>query len=164
MNIYFALGSNLGNRLQSLRLAAEKLKRFGHVSKSSDVFSTVPWGGVEQPDYLNACVRVESPLCYEPHEVLKAVKNFEREIGRAESVRWGARKIDIDILLMDDVILHSQDLDIPHVRIPERLFVLVPLSQIVPEDWRHPENDLTVREMIERVDGESWPLRVTSLI
>ena len=164
MNIYFALGSNLGNRLQSLRFAAEKLKRFGHVSKSSDVFSTEPWGGVQQPDYLNACVRVESQLRYEPHEVLKAVKNFEREIGRVESVRWGARKIDIDILLMDDVILHSQDLDIPHIRIPERLFVLVPLSQIVPEDWRHPENDLTVREMIERVDGESWPLRVTSLI
>ena len=164
MNIYFALGSNLGNRLQNLRLAKEMLSSFGHVSKSSDVFSTEPWGGVEQPDYLNACVRIESQSRYEPHEILKAVKNFEREIGRAESVRWGARKIDIDILLMDDVIFHSKDLDIPHVRIPERLFVLVPLSQIVPEIWRHPENDLTVREMIERVDGESWPLRVTSLI
>ena len=164
MNIYFALGSNLGNRLQNLRLAKEMLSSFGHVSKSSDVFSTEPWGGVEQPDYLNACVRIDSQSHHEPHEILKAVKNFEREIGRVESVRWGARKIDIDILLMDDVVFHSQDLDIPHVRIPERLFVLVPLSQIVPEIWRHPENDLTVREMIERVKGESWPLRVTSLI
>ena len=164
MKIYFALGSNLGNRLQNLREAVRRLESLGHVSASSDVFSTAPWGGVAQPDYLNACVRIDSPSDYEPHEILKAVKNFEREIGRVESVRWGARKIDIDILLMDDVIFHSQDLDIPHVRIPERLFVLVPLSQIVPENWRHPENDLTVREMIERVDGESWPLRVTSLI
>ena len=164
MNIYFALGSNLGNRLQNLRAAKMKLESLGHVSESSDVFSTEPWGGVQQPDYLNACVRIESPLRYQPHEILKAVKNFEREIGRVESVRWGARKIDIDILLIDDVIFHSQDLDIPHVRIPERLFVLVPLSQIVPENWRHPENDLTVHEMIERVKGESWPLRVTSLI
>lgn len=163
MNIYFALGSNLGNRLQNLREAVRRLESFGHVSKSSDVFSTSPWGGVEQPDYLNACVRIDSPLRYEPLEILKAVKKFEREIGRVASVRWGARKIDIDILLIDDVIFHSQDLDIPHARIPERLFVLVPLSQILPEDWRHSENGLTVREMIDRVDGEGWPLRITSL-
>ena len=163
MKIYFALGSNLGNRLQNLREAVRRLESLGHVSASSDVFSTAPWGGVAQPDYLNACVRIDSPSDYEPHEILKAVKNFEREIGRVESVRWGARKIDIDILLMDDVIFHSQDLDIPHVRIPERLFVLVPLSQIVPDDWRHPENGLTVHEMIAGVDGESCPLRVTEL-
>lgn len=163
MKIYFALGSNLGNRLQNLREAVRRLESLGHVSASSDVFSTAPWGGVAQPDYLNACVRIDSPSDYEPHEILKAVKNFEREIGRVESVRWGARKIDIDILLMDDVIFHSQDLDIPHARIPERLFVLVPLSQIVPDDWRHPENGLTVHEMIAGVDGESLPLRVTEL-
>ena len=163
MKIYFALGSNLGNRLQNLREAVRRLESLGHVSASSDVFSTAPWGGVAQPDYLNACVRIDSPSDYEPHEILKAVKNFEREIGRVESVRWGARKIDIDILLMDDVIFHSQDLDIPHARIPERLFVLVPLSQIVPDDWRHPENGLTVHEMIAGVDGESRPLRVTEL-
>ena len=163
MNIYFSLGSNLGNRLQNLRAARDMLTQFGHVGKSSDVFSTAPWGGVEQPDYLNACVKIESPISYEPHEILKAVKKFEREIGRVESVRWGARKIDIDILMMDDIVYHSQDLDIPHVRIPERLFVLVPLGQIVPEDWRHPENGLTVREMIGRIEGERWPLRVTGL-
>ncbi|MBR4196887.1 MAG: 2-amino-4-hydroxy-6-hydroxymethyldihydropteridine diphosphokinase [Synergistaceae bacterium] len=163
MKIYFALGSNLGNRLQNLREAVRRLESLGHVSASSDVFSTAPWGGVAQPDYLNACVRIDSPSDYEPHEILKAVKNFEREIGRVESVRWGARKIDIDILLMDDVIFHSQDLDIPHARIPERLFVLVPLSQIVPDGWRHPENGLTVHEMIAGVDGESLPLRVTEL-
>ena len=163
MNIYFSLGSNLGNRLQNLRAARDMLTQFGHVGKSSDVFSTAPWGGVEQPDYLNACVKIESPINYEPVEILKAVKKFEREIGRVESVRWGARKIDIDILMMDDIVYHSQDLDIPHARIPERLFVLVPLGQIVPEDWRHPENGLTVREMVGRIEGESWPLRVTGL-
>lgn len=163
MNIYFALGSNLGNRLQNLREAVRRLEAFGHVSGSSDVFSTAPWGGVEQPEYLNACVRIESSLSFEPHEILKAVKNFEREIGRVESVRWGARKIDIDILLIDDMILHSQDLDIPHVRIPERLFVLVPMSQILPENWRHPENGMTVNEMIAGVEGEECPLRVTEL-
>ena len=164
VKIYFALGSNLGNRLENLREAVRRLESFGHVGKSSDVFSTAPWGGVEQPDYLNACVRIDSALSCEPLEILKAVKNFEREIGRIESVRWGARKIDIDILLIDEMIFHSQDLDVPHVRIPERLFVLVPLSQILPENWRHPENGMTVNEMMNRIGGEEWPLRVTSLI
>ena len=128
MNIYFALGSNLGDRLQNLRGAVRRLEAFGHVSGSSDVFSTAPWGGVEQPEYLNACVRIESSLSFEPHEILKAVKNFEREMGRVESVRWGARKIDI-----------------------------------LPENWRHPENGMTVNEMTAGVEGEEWPLRVTSL-
>lgn len=163
MNMYFALGSNLGNRLQNLRDAVKRLETFGHVVKSSDVFSTVPWGGIPQPDYLNACVKIESQSPNEPHEILRAVKNFEREIGRVESVRWGARKIDIDILMMDDIVFHSQDLDIPHLRIPERMFVLLPLSQIVPEDWRHPVNGLTVDEMMRRVEGEGCPLRITAL-
>ena len=163
MIIYFGLGSNLGNRLQNLRSALDMLKSFGNVLKVSDVFETEAWGGVEQPDYLNACVRIDSPSSCEPHEILKAVKSFEREIGRVESVRWGARKIDIDILLVDEMIFHSQDLDIPHVRIPERLFVLVPLSQILPENWRHPENGMTVNEMMNGIGGEEWPLRVTSL-
>ena len=163
MNIYFALGSNLGNRLQNLRDAVRKLEAFGHVSAKSDVFSTEPWGGIPQPDYLNACVKIESQSHQEPHEILRAVKNFEREIGRVESVRWGARKIDIDILLMDDLVYHSQDLDIPHIRIPERMFVLVPLSQIVPDNWRHPVNGKSIREMMRMADGESWPLRVCEL-
>ena len=162
MNIYFGLGSNLGNRLQNLRMALTRLETFGNLMKASDVFETEAWGGVPQPNYLNACVKIECHSHYEPHEILSAVKNFEREIGRVESVRWGARKIDIDILMIDDVILDAPDLVIPHMRIPERMFVLVPLSQIVPEDWRHPVNGKSIREMIREHDGEAWPMRVTS--
>ena len=163
MVIYFGLGSNLGNRLQNLREALRRLEASGHVAGKSDVFETEAWGGVQQPDYLNACVKIESNSHYEPLEILKAVKNFEREIGRVESVRWGARKIDVDILMIDDVILDSEELTIPHMRIPERMFVLVPLSQIVPKDWRHPVNGKSIREMIGEHDGEAWPLRVTEL-
>ena len=93
MVIYFGLGSNLGNRLHNLREALRRLEAFGHVAGKSAVFETEAWGGVPQPDYLNACVKIESNSHYDPHEILKAVKNFEREIGRVESVRWGARKI-----------------------------------------------------------------------
>lgn len=163
MVTYFGLGSNLGNRLQNLREALVRLEEFGNVMKASDVFETEAWGGVPQPDYLNACVKIECRSHYEPHEILRAVKNFEREIGRVKSVRWGARKIDVDILMIDDVILDSEELTIPHMRIPERMFVLVPLSQIVPKDWRHPVNGKSIREMIGEHDGEAWPLRVTEL-
>ncbi len=163
MIIYFGLGSNLGNRLENLREAVRRLQTFGHVLRSSDVFSTEPWGGVEQPDYLNACVKIENASVSEPLEILAKVKEIEREIGRMPSVRWGARKIDIDILLIDDMTYHSQELDIPHVRIPERLFVLVPLEQIVPEGWRHPVSGKGIREMMNEVDGGAWPLRVGEL-
>ena len=161
--MYLGLGSNLGNRLQNLREALSRLEAFGQVVGKSEVFETVAWGGVPQPDYLNACVKIESRSHYAPHEILKAVKNFEREIGRVESVRWGARKIDIDILMIDEVVLDSEELTVPHMRIPERMFVLVPLSQIVPEVWRHPVNGKSIREMIDGHDGEAWPLRVTGL-
>ena len=163
MNIYFGLGSNLGNRLQNLRDAVEKLRGLGNVTCMSDVYETEAWGGVEQPDYLNACVKVEREERIEPREVLSIVKGYERELGRVESVRWGARKIDIDILLIDDVVVHEAEIDVPHVRIPERVFVLVPLEEILAEGWRHPENGLGVREMIRGIEGERWPLRVTGL-
>ena len=163
MIMYFGLGSNLGNRLQNLRDALEKLRELGHVSGASNVYSTEPWGGIPQPDYLNACVKVGSESAHDPHEILRAVKTFERELGRVESVRWGARKIDIDILRVDGVVMHSPELDVPHVRIPERLFVLVPLGEIVPEGWRHPETGRSIQEMIREHGGEAWPLRVGGL-
>ena len=171
MIIYFGLGSNLGNRLQNLRSALDMLKSFGNVLKVSDVFETEAWGGVEQPDYLNACVKIECQNNLTPPEILSQIKNFERKIGRVKSVRWGARKIDIDILLIDDFIFHyqsqshshSEDLDVPHIRIPERLFVLVPLSQIVPSTWKHPVNKKSIPEMMSEIEGEPMPLRVVCL-
>ena len=162
-NIYFGLGSNLGNRLQNLRGAVSMLESFGHVVKASDVYATLPWGGISQPDYLNACVKIESERRFDPHEILRRVKDFERELGRVESVRWGARKIDIDILLIDGVKINSPELTVPHMRIPERMFVLIPLGEILPPEWTHTVNGLTVREMMSRLDDEDMPLRITAL-
>lgn len=155
MNIYFGLGSNLGDRLKNINDAVEKLKTLGSVVSVSKIYETKPWGGVEQPDFLNACVKLERKNFIEPLELLKIIKNFEIELGRVPSVRWGARKIDIDILLIDDMIYKSppdcppdRELNIPHINLPERLFVLEPLSEILPLNWRHPENHKTVGEMI----------------
>ena len=153
MDIYFGLGSNLGDRLKNINDAIEKLKTIGNVAAVSKIYETKPWGGVEQPDFLNACAKVERSEadCHEdfiePLELLKIVKNFENELGRVKSVRWGARKIDIDILLIDDMVYKSPELNIPHINLPERLFVLEPLGEILPPDWRHPENNKTIQEM-----------------
>lgn len=164
MIIYFGLGSNLGNRLQNLRDGLEKLKTLGKIISCSNVYNTSAWGGIEQPDYLNACVKLEAENNnIKPLEILKAIKTFENEIGRIQSVHWGARKIDIDILLVDDMIYKSEELNIPHVYMPERLFVLVPLKDILPENWKHPENGLKVCEMISRLKNEAYPVRITKL-
>ncbi|MBQ7219683.1 MAG: 2-amino-4-hydroxy-6-hydroxymethyldihydropteridine diphosphokinase [Synergistaceae bacterium] len=157
-NVYFGLGSNLGDRLQNLRDALSKLSTLGNIERVSKVYETPAWGGVPQPDYLNACVKVECEEKVSPPELLSVVKTFEHELGREPSIRWGARKIDIDILLIDDEVYHSDELDIPHIRIPERLFVLVPLKDILPEGWRHPVNGKTVQEMITALEGEAWPV------
>ncbi|MBQ7154335.1 MAG: 2-amino-4-hydroxy-6-hydroxymethyldihydropteridine diphosphokinase [Synergistaceae bacterium] len=163
MHIYFGLGSNLGDRLRNLRDALAKLAMLGKIEAVSSVYETPAWGGVPQPDYLNACVKVEVDGGVEPVELLRKVKGFEAELGRVPSVRWGERKIDIDILLIDDVVYHSEELDIPHIRIPERMFVLVPLSEILPDGWRHPENGKGVREMIASLISEAWPVKIDVL-
>ena len=164
MNIYFGLGTNLGNRLENLSNAVEKLKLIGEITNSSNLYETEAWGGVPQPDYLNMCVKVKTEKFIEPLEILKTVKNFEVELGREKNIRWGARKIDIDILLIDDVIYKSEELNIPHINIPDRLFVLVPLREILPDEWRHPENNMKVDEMIENLKNEKYPVKVMNLI
>lgn len=138
----------MGDRLKNINDAIEKLKTLGSVVAVSKIYETKPWGGVEQPDFLNACVKVfrEEPI--EPLELLKRVKNFENELGRIEAVRWGPRKIDIDILLIDDVIYKSPELNIPHINLSNRLFVLEPLREILPSDWQHPVTHLSIEEII----------------
>ena len=155
MQIYFGLGSNLGDREKNLKDALEKLKELGNLTKISKIYETKAWGGVEQPDFLNACAKIEREKFIEPLELLRIIKNFENELGRIKSIRWGPRKIDIDILLMDEMIYKNPELNIPHINLPDRLFVLEPLSEIISKDWRHPENHKTVQEMIEELKSRS---------
>ena len=158
MHIYFGLGSNLGDRLQNLRNALNRLSALGKIEGVSHVYETPAWGGVPQPDYLNACAKLLTSENVAPLELLRTVKAFESELGRVPSVRWGERLIDIDILLVDELVYHSPELDIPHVMMPARLFVLVPLRDILPENWRHPVNGKTISEMIAALSDEDMPV------
>jgi 2-amino-4-hydroxy-6-hydroxymethyldihydropteridine diphosphokinase len=127
---YLGLGSNEGDRLGNLRAARAALARRGiRVTGSSSVYETAPQGEVlDQPDFLNACLRIETELG--PEELLDVCKAVERELGRAPSQRHGPRPIDVDVLLLADVAWRSERLALPHPEVTRRRFVLEPLLEL----------------------------------
>ncbi len=127
--IYLGLGSNLGDRLGNLTAAVEGLERRAvHTARSSRVYETDPVGGPPQPEYLNAVIEVDTEL--EPAELLRACLDAERELGRVRGERWGPRVIDIDLLTYGDRTISEPGLEVPHPRMHERAFVLVPLLEL----------------------------------
>jgi 2-amino-4-hydroxy-6-hydroxymethyldihydropteridine diphosphokinase len=131
---YLGLGSNVGDRRANLQAAVDALPARGaDVLASSSVYDTEPVGLVlDQPEFLNACVRVRTAL--EPEDLLDACKAVERELGRrAGGVRHGPRAIDVDLLLLGDETYRSERLTLPHEQVTSRRFVLVPLLELAPE-------------------------------
>jgi len=133
---YLGLGSNVGDRRAFLQAAVEDLWTHRvEVLASSSVYETEPVGEVaEQPEFLNACLRIETPL--RPAGVLRACKAVERALGRDLSgpgyVHHGPRPIDVDVLLLGDAAIESPDLRVPHRELTARRFVLVPLLELAP--------------------------------
>jgi 2-amino-4-hydroxy-6-hydroxymethyldihydropteridine diphosphokinase len=127
------LGSNVGDRLTNLQEATSLLEAQPgiRVIASSRVWETDPVGGPAQPQYLNAVLSIESSLT--PHGLLAACHGVEAALGRVRDVRWGPRTIDVDLLLFDDRALTEDDLEVPHPRMTERAFVLLPLLEIEPD-------------------------------
>ena len=148
--ILLALGSNLGDRMKNLARARTLLDQTITLRAVSRIYETEPWGVIEQPRFLNQTLLAETELS--PNDLLTLVKRIEMEMGRDFStVRYGPRIIDIDILGYDDLIFHSSRLTIPHKRLHERAFVLIPLNEIAP-DWVHPGLGLTVTQMLMQLD------------
>ncbi|MGH2659104.1 MAG: 2-amino-4-hydroxy-6-hydroxymethyldihydropteridine diphosphokinase [Actinomycetota bacterium] len=127
---YLGLGSNLGDRLANLQRAVELLAAQPglKVVRSSRVYETDPVGGPPQPDYLNAVVEVETSVS--PRELLNVCMEVERGFGRVRDERWGPRTIDIDVLTYDEEEVDDPDLTVPHPRMHQRGFVLVPLIEL----------------------------------
>lgn len=150
--IYLALGSNLGDRLANLKQAIAALTPQMDVRAKSQVYETPPWGYADQPKFLNQVVKAKTYL--DPEPLLKHLKRLEVALGRKESFPNGPRLIDIDILFYDDVVVDKPSLIIPHPRLHERGFVLLPLLDIAP-DLVHPVSKKTVREMValSNIDG-----------
>lgn len=157
MNIYFSLGTNLGDKDRNLRIAVQEIeKRIGKIVSLSAFYATAPWGFTSENTFLNAALSVET--AHLPLEVLKITQEIEREMGRLhKSVDgvYGDRVIDIDFLLCfaDDgtpVSLNTSELKLPHPLMQERLFVMEPLAEIAP-DIIHPIFKETMCELLKKV-------------
>ena len=147
--VYLALGTNLGNRTGNLRAAIESLPPSVVVQQASPIYETPPWGVTDQPAFLNMVLEGKTHLS--PLELLEYLKNLETKLGRAPTIRWGPRLIDMDILFYDSLVLRVPGLTIPHPHLHERPFVLVPLMDLAP-DLVHPVLGISVRALLTMLD------------
>jgi 2-amino-4-hydroxy-6-hydroxymethyldihydropteridine diphosphokinase len=154
-SVFLALGTNLGDRVVNLNSAISSLSSFLVIKKLSLIHETEPWGYTDQPAFLNQVLKAETDLT--PLQLLKRLKATEKKIGRKPNFRYGPRLIDLDILFYDDLVQDLPGLTIPHPRLHERAFVLVPLAGIAP-DLIHPVLQCSIRELVEKVDGSGVKL------
>jgi len=147
--VYLALGSNLGDRLSNLKEAISSLSPQMDVKAKSHVYETPPWGYENQSPFYNQVLKGKTYLGPEP--LLKHIKRLEVALGRKASFQNGPRLIDIDILFYDDLVMNTPVITLPHPRLHERGFVLLPLMDIAPE-LIHPVRQKSVQEMIASCD------------
>jgi 2-amino-4-hydroxy-6-hydroxymethyldihydropteridine diphosphokinase len=145
-----ALGSNLGDSKQVLNQALDLLSQISGIEliSHSSWYETVPVGP-PQPNYVNGCAILETELL--PEDVLQILLKIEQQFGRIRQQRWGPRILDLDILLYGDLILEMPNLTIPHPRMNERAFVLVPLAEIAA-DWIEPVSRQTILQLSQAID------------
>ncbi len=151
---YIAVGSNLGNRKTHILSGVQALKVHPLIKlkKVSEMIVTEPYGGVEQEDFLNGALEIETLL--EPEELLEALHQVENAEGRERIVRWGPRTLDLDILFYDRLCYESETLVIPHVDLENRVFVLKPMSEIAPY-FRHPINQKTMMGLLKELEQKT---------
>ncbi|HEV2492979.1 MAG TPA: 2-amino-4-hydroxy-6-hydroxymethyldihydropteridine diphosphokinase [Terriglobia bacterium] len=156
--VYLSLGSNLGERQAHLEAALGKLaERKIAVTRVSSFYKTEPVDFRPQPWFLNCVAEAETELM--PLQLLKALKWIERALGRRPGMAKGPRPIDIDILLYENLVVRSETLTIPHARLADRRFVLIPLRELAP-NLRHPVTQRTVLDMLSDIADSSQVVRL----
>ena len=159
--VYVGLGSNLGDRREHIRQAIDLLgKEKGiRVVMLSSMYETEPVGFEDQQWFANAVVRLETQLS--PVALLRVLKTIEKTIGRMPTFRWGPREIDLDLLLYDQICMKSPELTIPHPRMHERAFVLIPLAEIAG-DLFHPTTGKTIRMLLSGLQNQKAVHRLST--
>jgi len=145
-----AFGSNIGDSRAILSASVKTLCQIPSITlkAKSNLYKTKAVGP-PQPDYLNGCISVDVDI--EPFKLLEILLEIENQFGRERKEHWGARTLDLDLLLYDDLILNTPTLQIPHPRMIQRAFVLVPLAEIAP-DWVEPVSKRVIKELVKDVD------------
>lgn len=149
-NVFISIGSNQGNREEYCRKALEEIDLFSDIIKSSSIYETEPVDYENQPDFLNAAVKITTD--YSPHKLLNKLKEIEYRLGRERSVKWGPRYLDLDIIFYGQLIVNDNDLIIPHPRAHLRKFVLVPVCEIDP-DFIYPGLEMTVSQVLALISN-----------
>jgi 2-amino-4-hydroxy-6-hydroxymethyldihydropteridine diphosphokinase len=155
--VYLALGSNVGDRLANLHAAIAQLPPQAVVEQCSAVYETEPAYVADQPRFFNLVLKARTAL--PPHDLLLHLKAIEHNVGRTITIRHGPRVVDLDILLYDNLEIDTNDLVIPHPRMLERAFVLVPLAELVP-DLVLPGQTATIAALAMRSGQQGEVLRV----
>jgi 2-amino-4-hydroxy-6-hydroxymethyldihydropteridine diphosphokinase len=151
--VYLSLGSNLGDRRAQMedalaRLETERVR----IVKRSSLYETEPVEVTDQPWFLNCAVEAQTELA--PRDLLDAIDRIEQQLGRERAIARGPRTIDIDVLLYDAITLHTPQLEIPHPRMAQRRFVLMPLAEIAPS-LMHPTSQRTIADLLAACDDRS---------
>lgn len=145
--VFISLGSNLGNRAENLKKAIQAIKlNVGDISRQSSIYETQPWGNSNQPDFLNQVILIHTDKS--PEDCLKALSAIENQMGRKREEKWGTRIIDLDLLYVDDTIIESEELKLPHPGIAQRRFVLVPMAEIA-DDFIHPQIHKNQQQLLD---------------
>ena len=159
--VYLSLGGNIGDPVQAMGEALRMLDAddWTEIVAVSSLYRTPPWGNTDQPDFLNAAAEIHTGRS--PRELLDLCLEAERKLKRVRAERWGPRVVDLDILVFGDRTIHEPGLEIPHPRMLERAFVLVPLAEIAPNfsvKGQTLSRRLAVADVtgIEKLPGRDW--------